>query len=118
MGGESVRLGQGQDQGHGQGHIKTKGEKIMKASVKLEVGRGYSFRTVTMIYTGELVEEQEDRFVITKAAWIAETKRWSESLRTGEFNEVEMYPENNYVMVFKGGMLDITTLDKLPTETK
>jgi hypothetical protein len=90
----------------------------MKASVNLEVGKGYIFRTVTMIYTGELVEEQEDRFVIKKAAWIAETKRWSESLKTGEFKEVEMYPEDSYVMVFKSGMLDITTLDNLPTETK
>ena len=90
----------------------------MKASVQLEVGKNYIFRTITMIYTGELVEEQADRFVLKKAAWIAETTRWADCLKTCEFKEVEPYPADRYVMVFKSGMLDICEIDTLPLEQK
>jgi len=90
----------------------------MKAKVSLEVGKGYLFRTVTMIYTGELVEEQVDRFVVKKAAWIAETESWTKAVADSAFKEVEIYPSNKFVMLFKSGMLDIVEIDELPLEQK
>ena len=88
----------------------------MKTNVILEVGKNYLFRTVTMMYSGQLVEEQDDRFVIAKCAWIAETTRWSDCLKDSKFKEVEPYPSDKMVMVFKSGMLDICELETLPLE--
>jgi len=90
----------------------------MKSKVSLEIGKGYLFRTVTMIYTGELVEEQEDRFVVKNAAWIAETDRWTKAVAESAFKEVEIYPPDKFVMIFKSGMLDIVEIDHLPLEQK
>jgi len=84
----------------------------------LSIGSNYLFRTVTMIYTGELVEEQDDRFVISKAAWIAETERWADSVKSAEFKEVEPYPDDRLVHVFKSGMLDICEITSLPRDQK
>jgi len=90
----------------------------MKAKVELEVGKYYQFRTVTMIYTGELVEDQDDKYVLKKAAWVAETERWAKSCKEGVYKEVEPYPADKYVMIFKGGMSDIVEIPKLPMEQK
>jgi len=82
------------------------------------VGKGYLFRTVTMIYTGQVVRECESHFVLRKAAWIADTGRFSESLTSCEFSEVEPYPENKDITVCKSGMLDICEIENLPTKVK
>ena len=84
----------------------------------MKAGKNYLFRTVTMIYTGELVEEQENRFVIKKAAWIADTGRWADNLISCEFDEVEPYPPEKMVWVHKGGMMDIVEIEKLPLVQK
>lgn len=81
-------------------------------------GKKYLFRTVTMIYTGLLKAETKDYFVLSCAAWIADTGRWAENLISCEFSEVEMYPANRDVVVYKSGMLDVVEIDKLPTVTK
>ena len=85
---------------------------------KLVVGKKYLFRTVTMIYTGELVDQFDDCFLITKAAWIADTGRWSENIVSCEFSEVEPYPEEKIIPIYKSGMLDIVEINTLPTRVK
>ena len=76
-------------------------------------GSIYLFRTVTMIYAGEFVSEEDDHFVLRKAAWIAETEQWSTSVATGKFREVEPYPVDELVRVYKSGMLDVVKLPRL-----
>ena len=85
---------------------------------KLVVGKKYLFRTVTMIYTGELVDQFDDCFLIKKAAWIADTGRWADNVISCEFNEVEPYPEHLSIPVYKSGMLDIVEINTLPTRVK
>ena len=84
----------------------------------MKIGKNYLFRTVTMIYTGELVEEKDDLFILKKAAWIIDTGRWSNSLKSCSFCEVEPYPKDKLVYIFKAGMLDIVEIDHLPLEQK
>lgn len=84
----------------------------------LTLGGKYLIRTVTMIFTGELVEIQADKYVLIKAAWIPETNRWNESVKTGEFKEVEPYPEDEPVYVFRGSIVDIVAIPKLPRDVK
>ena len=72
-----------------------------------------------MIYTGLLVKEYEKELVITKAAWIPETKRWADTCKNGVFEEVEPYPEKAEVIIGKGAILDMFEVDwELPKEQK
>lgn len=82
----------------------------------LKVGGKYLFRTVTMIYTGEIVRMTGQEIELKTAAWIADTGRFSDSLKSCEFNEVEPYPRN--VIIFRGALLDVTIIEKLTTEQK
>jgi hypothetical protein len=84
----------------------------------LENGKNYLIRTVTMIYTGKLEKINEQELLISKAAWIADTGRFSENLVSCSFNEVEMYPKNKKVVIGRGAILDVCEIAKLPTETK
>ena len=84
----------------------------------LPLNKNYLFRTVTMIYSGELISEEDDYFILKKAAWIADTGIWSINLVSCEFCEVEPYPAEKEVRVFKSGMLDVVEIEKLPLERK
>jgi hypothetical protein len=90
-----------------------------KTSVKwVEVGKNYLIRTVTMIYTGQVVEEHLDHFVLEKAAWIADAGRWADVIKSCDFDEVEPYPADRKVIVTKGGVLDTVEISTLPLEQK
>lgn len=66
----------------------------------LEVGKSYLIRTVTHYYTGRVVECSPIRIVLEDAAWIAETGRFSDALKTGKLSEVEPYPDQVVVSPF------------------
>ena len=82
----------------------------------LEVGGKYLFRTVTMIYTGEIVRMTGQEIELKDAAWIADTGRFADNLKSCEFNEVEPYFNN--VIIFRGAFLDVTKIEKLPLVQK
>ena len=69
----------------------------MAASEKVKsfwrVGEAYLIRTVTMIDTGILVSIDEHEIVLKDAAWIADTGRFNEALKTLNFSEVEPFPD-------------------------
>ena len=80
--------------------------KLADDAFPMTTGEKYLIRTVTMYYTGEVVSISSFGIKLTKAAWIADTGRFSEALRNGEFNEVEPYI--NDVVVAKGCIVDFT----------
>jgi len=82
----------------------------------LKIGGKYLFRTVTMIYTGEIVSIKGDEIELKDAAWIADTGRFLDNLKSCEFNEVEPYHRN--VVIFKGALLDVSGIDTLPRRQK
>jgi hypothetical protein len=73
-------------------------------SHSFEIGKAYLIRTVTMHYTGRVVEVTDSDVVLEEAAWIADTGRYSNSLVNGTLNEVEPYPGR--VSVCRGAMVD------------
>jgi hypothetical protein len=92
-------------------------EKEIEMSTSfLEVGLKYLFRTVTMIYTGQIVDMNENEIKLTSAAWIADTGRWADNLKSCEFEEVEPY--HNDVIIYKGALLDVTRIIRLPLKQK
>jgi hypothetical protein len=70
------------------------------------IGKNYFIRTVTMIYTGKLVEVTGSDLIIADAAWIADTGRFAQAIATGIFSEVEPYPDGVLVNVNRGAIVD------------
>jgi hypothetical protein len=56
-----------------------------------KVGEKYLIRTVTHIQTGRIKEVVGDFLVLDDAAWIADTGRFHDALKTGELNEIEPF---------------------------
>jgi hypothetical protein len=91
----------------------------MKVNHPFILKSNYLIRTVTMIYTGKLEAVYDKELVISSASWIAETKRWATSVKTGEFEEVEPYPDDCKVTIGRGSIIDATPVNwKLPREQK
>ena len=74
-----------------------------------EIGKPYLIRTVTMINTGRMVAVTPQELVLEDAAWIADTGRFSDALVSGDFNEVEPYPEGR-VIIGRGAVVDAVQL--------
>ena len=70
-----------------------------------EIGAVYLIRTVTMIDTGRLVRVTEQELVLTEAAWIADTGRFSDALKKCDFGEVEPFPDGE-IIIGRGGIID------------
>jgi hypothetical protein len=73
------------------------------------LGRGTKvfLRTVTSYYTGEVIEASDNEIVLVRAAWIADTGRFAQAMATGEFSEVEPYPDTHEVSINRGSITDI-----------
>lgn len=76
-----------------------------------EIGKNYFIRTVTMNFTGCLVAVHEHELVFKDVAWIADTKRFADSMKTGEFEEVEPYPDDKSVIIGRGALIDAHIVD-------
>lgn len=58
----------------------------------LKVGSAYFIRTLSFHYTGQLERITDNELVLSSAAWIADSGRFADALKTGELHEVEPYP--------------------------
>ncbi len=72
----------------------------------LTVGNAVFIRTVTLYYTGRVAEVTPESVVLTDAAWIADTGRFSTALATGALGEVEPFP--GAVEIGRGAIVDAT----------
>lgn len=75
-----------------------KKEKKKEKKPLLTVGRNLFIRTVTNFYTGKVISFTKNEITLDKAAWIADTERWADSLATGMLNEIEPYPDGPVVV--------------------
>ena len=82
----------------------------------LEIGENYLIRTVTMIYSGKIKDIKGNEIILEQAAWIADTGRFADNLKSCEFSEVEPYV--NDVIIFKTSFLDVTKISTLPLVQK
>jgi len=87
------------------------GESLLREGMShsFEIGKCYLIRTVTMYYTGRVKAITDTDIVLSDTAWIADTGRFSDALRTGDFNEVE--PFVNDVIISRGCITDATLWD-------
>jgi hypothetical protein len=78
-----------------------------------KIGKNYLIRTVTMINTGRLVQVFNQELVLEDAAWIADTGRFADSLKSCSFSEVEPFPFGK-VIIGRGSIIDAVQIDSLP----
>ena len=83
-----------------------------------ELGANYFIRTVTHHHTGKLVAVTPTELVLKNAAWIADDGRLTDSLKTGTFNEVEMFPPDADVIVGRGSIIDAVKISTIPVSQK
>ena len=89
----------------------------MEAKPFWQVGKAYLIRTVTMIDTGILVTINDHEIVLKDAAWIADTGRFNDALKTLNFNEVEPFPDG-MVAVGRGALVDAVGIAAAPRKVK
>jgi hypothetical protein len=91
---------------------KTKSKKAF-----WRIGTAYFIRTVTHFLVGKLIAIDQYELVLADAAWIADTGRYANAIKSGEFNEIEPYA--NDVAVGRGSIIDATKYPfKLPLVQK
>jgi hypothetical protein len=77
-----------------------------------EIGKNYIVRTVTMIYTGKLVDVGPQEIVLIDAAWIPETDRFMQFVADCAVKECEPYPDGRRVIIGRGALVDAVVLEK------
>jgi len=82
-----------------------------------QIGKNYFIRTVTHHYTGKLASVHEHELVLTDAAWIADDGRFMQAVASGEFKEIEPYPDGP-VIIGRGAILDACVIPAVPRSQK
>ena len=83
----------------------------------LQVGAAVLIRTVTNYHVGKVAEIDDKFVVLSDAAWVADTGRFADALKTGILKEVE--PFAGPVAVSLGSIVDVTLwTGSLPLEQK
>jgi hypothetical protein len=87
-----------------------------KAESPYQIGQSYLIRTVTLYYTGKVKRVTPKEIILEDAAWIADTGRFSDALKTGVLKEVEPMGE---VIIGRGAVVDATKWNfALPKDQK
>ena len=89
----------------------------VQAEHPFEIGANYFIRTVTHHHTGKLIQVTPTELVLENAAWIADDGRLTQSLKTGDFNEVEMFPTGP-VIIGREAIIDAVEISTIPTSQK
>lgn len=82
-----------------------------------EIGKTYLIRTVSMIDTGRVVEVTDREIVLEDAAWIADTGRFADALKTASFNEVEPFPDGR-VIIGRASVIDAVQIPSFTRSQK
>ena len=64
-----------------------------------EAGKNTFIKTFGEYYTGHIVRITLTDIVLKKAAWVASTGRFAGAMASGEFDEVEPYPDDMEIAV-------------------
>lgn len=87
------------------------------AGYPYEIGKPYLIRTVTMIDIGRVVDVTAQEIVLEEAAWIADTGRFADALKSCDFGEVEPFQDGR-VIVNRSGIIDAVRIEKLVRSQK
>lgn len=100
------------------GLVSAKSCEHKQSNCPWNIGKNYFIRTVTHHHTGKLVCVTDTELVLENAAWIADDGRLTDSLKSGDFNEVEMFPVGSRVIIGRGSLIDAVEVCSIPTSQK
>ena len=83
-----------------------------------DTGKPYFIRTATYHLTGRLVKVTPIELVLEDAAWIADSGRFADAVKSGDFSEVEPFPGEMQVIVNRTAIIDAVKIPKFPTSQK
>ena len=63
----------------------------------IEVGKAYLFRTVTLYLLGRVKEIKGKFVVLEESSWVADTQRFSDFIKNGKTDDMEIEPIYNGV---------------------
>lgn len=75
---------------------------------KLEIGNSYFIRTLTYHYTGKVAGLDDKSVFLLDAAWVADSGRFSDALKTGTLSEVEPYPGEGECSLMLNNIVDFS----------
>ena len=81
------------------------------------IGDVYLIRTVTMVDTGRIKSIHPHEIVLTEASWIPDTGRFSDALKTCDFNECEPFPDGE-VIIGRNAIIDAVRIQRAPRKQK
>jgi hypothetical protein len=83
------------------------------------IGQNYLVETCTKYFTGKLVRVTDKELILSSAAWVADTGKYSTALSTGQLNEVEMLPIDFTPIISRGAIVTVIPISfNLPNSTK
>ena len=82
------------------------------------IGANYFIRTVTHHLIGKLVAVFPTELVLEQAAWIADDGRFAQAVKTGEFAEVEPFPDGKQLIIGRGSLIDAVQIESLNRSQK
>ena len=83
-----------------------------------EIGKHYLIRTVSMIDTGRVVAVTPLEIVLEDACWIADTGRFADALKAGDFSEVEPFPADRRVILNRSAVIDAVQIPEFKRSQK
>lgn len=95
------------------------GTKAPQQSNPYEIGAPYLIRCVTHYYTGRMVAVCQQELILEDAAWIPDTGRYNEAIKSGQVSEVE--PIVGPLIIGRGAVIDAVKWPNnipLPREVK
>ncbi len=90
---------------------------VLPVSHPYEIGKVYLIRTVSMIDTGRVVEVTAQEIVLEDACWVADTGRFSDALKSCNFNETEPFPDGR-VIINRSSVIDACKIEKVQRSQK
>jgi hypothetical protein len=82
-----------------------------------QIGAHLFVQTVTFFYTGRLTFVNENEIILEDVALVADTGRFTQAVKEGKLNEVEIFPEG--VSINRGSIVAVSPWKhKLPQEQK
>ena len=93
------------------------GARDIAADSPYTIKQAYLIRTVTYHVSGIVEQVTPHEIVLTDAAWIADSGRFAEAIKSGKFAEVEAVPGIR-VIVGRGAVIDAWPIPTAPTVTK
>ena len=83
-----------------------------------QLNKNYFIRTVTMAHAGKLVAVTDKELVLETVVWVADSGRFMSALRSGNFSEVEPFPEGEQVIVGRGAIIDAVVIKSFECKQK